>query len=70
MKIAFTVHTQFRLKKRKIQKGEVIDAVKYPDAILKRHGKYFFRKKLRRGTIEVCCERTERHIKVITVYWI
>ena len=68
MKIIFTRHAAHQATKRNILKEEVIDAITTPDNIIKKHGKQFFQKKLERGMIEACCERTERHIKVITVY--
>jgi len=70
MEIIFAKHAIFRLKKRKILKQEVFDAIKYPDNTTKKHGKYYYQKRLERGTIEICCEKTERNIKVITIYWI
>ena len=70
MNITFTNHAESRIKKRKIQKHEVIDAIKYPDKILKKHGKYYFQKSLERGKIEVAAEKIENNIKVITLYWL
>lgn len=70
MNIIIEGHVKGRLDKRKILEEEIIDAVKYPDKTIKKHGKYYFQKKLERGTIEVPCEKTEKHIKVITVYWL
>lgn len=70
MEIIFTSHAKYRIEKRKILEQEVIDVIKYPDRTIKRHDKYYFQKRLERGTIEVSCEKTERIIKVITVYWI
>lgn len=68
MNIIFTNHAKSRIKKRKIAEQDIVDAINKPDSTIKRLGKYYFQKKLERGTIEVCCER-ERNIKVITVYW-
>ena len=70
MEIVFTKHAEFRIRKRKILKQEIINTIKYPDMIIKKHGKYYFQKKLDRGIIEVCCEKTERYINIITVYWV
>ncbi|MBI4440429.1 DUF4258 domain-containing protein [Candidatus Woesearchaeota archaeon] len=70
MNIIFTDHAEFRLLRRKILKEEVVYAIKYPDNTLKKHGKYFFQKRLDRGIIEVVCETAERDIKVITLYWV
>tara|TARA_Y100000310_G_scaffold341216_1_gene439657 strand:- start:568 stop:780 length:213 start_codon:yes stop_codon:yes gene_type:complete len=70
MRIKFTIHALFRAKKRKIEDHEIVETINFPDSRRKKYGKHFFRKKFARGTIEVCCERTEMHIKVITIYWI
>ncbi len=70
MQIIFTKHAEYRLEKRKILKEEVIDAIKYPDKTSKKHGLYYFQKRLDRGTIEIPCEKTETNIKIITIYWI
>ena len=70
MEIIFTIHAKYRIEKRKILEQEVIDSIKYPDKTIKKYSKYHFQKKLERGTIEICCEKTERNIKVITVYWL
>jgi len=69
MNIIFTYHSLDQIERRGITEEEVIDAIKYSDITLKKHGKYLYRKRLNRGAIEVCCERTERDIKVITIYW-
>ena len=63
MTIIFTPHAEYRLEKRKILKEEVIDAIKFPNKIIKKHGLYYFQKNLKRGYIEVCCEKTESVIK-------
>ncbi len=70
MNIVFTSHAEDRINIRKITKEEVIEAIFYPEKITKKYEKYYFTKKLQKGTIEVCCERTERDIKIITVYWV
>lgn len=70
MEIVFTNHARYRIEKRKVLEQEVIDAIRYPDKTLKKHGKYYFQKNLGRGIIEVSCEKTERIINVITVYWL
>ncbi|MBU0979181.1 MAG: DUF4258 domain-containing protein [Nanoarchaeota archaeon] len=70
MRIIITKHARNRIIRRKIQEYEVVEALNYPEQIKKRHGRYLFQKKLERGTIEACCERTESNIKVITVYWL
>lgn len=70
MEIIFTRHARYRIHKRKILEEEVVEAIKYPDKTIKKYNKYYFQKRLERGTIEISCEKTERIIKVITVYWI
>jgi len=51
MKIVFTNHAKYRIEKRKILEQEVIDAIEYPDKTIKKHGKYYFQKRLERRTI-------------------
>ncbi len=70
MKIIFTLHAEERLEKRKVLREEIIDAVNYPTDIEKKHDKYYCRKRLNRGMIEIVYEKTESNIKVITLYWI
>ncbi len=70
MNIVFTDHVEERLKRRKITKQEIIDAIRYPDKTIKKYGKYYYQKKLQRGTIEVSCGKTEQEINIITVYWL
>ena len=69
MNIVFTLHTKFRLKKRKITEDEVIQAIKSPDKLTKIDGKYYVQKNIGRGNIEVIYVR-ENYIKVVTVYWV
>ncbi len=70
MKITFTHHAIDRAIKRKVLRIEILDAIKFPDEVFKTEGKYYFRKRILRGRIEVCCEKTERNINVITLYWV
>ncbi len=70
MEIIFTRHAEEKLKERKISKENIIEAINHPTKVLKKHQKYYFQKKLENGSIEVPCEKTEKHIKVITVYWL
>ena len=44
-----------------------MDCIRYPDNVCKRYGKYYFQKDLGRGVIEVCCEKSESNIKIITI---
>jgi hypothetical protein len=70
MNIKFTTHAEFRIKKRGLLKEEITRALNFPDKILKKHGKYYYQKKLDRGTIEIVAEITESNINVITLYWL
>ena len=70
MKIQFTRHAVRRFNKRKILEHEVTETIQHPEKIIKKYGLYYFRKRLDRGWIEVCCEKTLKHIKVISVYWL
>ena len=70
MKIVLTIHLKEQLGIRNIFEEEVIEAIRFPLFVTKKHGKYFYKKKLHRGTIEACCEVIENNIKVITVYWV
>jgi hypothetical protein len=70
MRIVLTHHAQERLRRRDLSEEEIIDAVKHPASTIKKYSKYFYQKKLDRGLIEVCCEKTEKNIKIITVYWV
>lgn len=70
MNIIFTNHAREKLQRRKISEEEAIEAIHFPNKIEKKHGKYFFQKQLERGTIEVVCERTEKHINIITICWV
>lgn len=70
MNISFTGHAKFRIEKRKLLEEEVINAILFPDKTIKKHGKYYYQKKLDRGMIEVVTEKTENNINVITIYWL
>ncbi|MBI1970718.1 DUF4258 domain-containing protein [Candidatus Woesearchaeota archaeon] len=70
MRVTFTSHALPRMSIRKIYDDDIMDTLRSPDVIYKKHGKYFFRKSIGRGTIELCCEKTERHINIVTLYWV
>lgn len=70
MRIIFTKHAEFRLEKRKINKEDVIFAIRNPDKTIKKYGKYYIQKKIEMGTIEIVVERKESFINVITLYWL
>ena len=67
MKISFTSHAEDRMKTRGLLKHEALDAIKFPDNTIKKYGKYYYQKKLERGIIEVCCEKTENNINVLII---
>ena len=70
MKLIFTRHAVQRMEKRKIMEIDVLDAIHYPERIYRKDNKYFFQRAVERGCIEVCCEKKENNIKVITAYWV
>lgn len=70
MKIVFTEHAEERLERRKFSKTEIVEAINSPDKISKKHGKYYYQKTLERGKAEIVCKKTEKNIKVITLYWL
>jgi len=69
MKIIYTRHALYTLKKRKIEQVWIEEAIKSPDKLEKEFGKYYARKKLNGLSIEVAFEKI-KYIKVITAYWI
>ncbi len=70
MDITFTAHAEWRLTKRKIIREEALDAIKNPNKTIKKYGKYYYQKRFSRGTIEVVCEKTEKSLNIITLYWL
>lgn len=70
MRIIFTIHAEFRLKKRNVSKQEIIEAIKQPTLTMKKQDKHHYFKILPRGRLEIVCEKSEKNIKVITLYWI
>ncbi len=70
MKIIFSKHAEENLKVRKIDMTEVMEVIKFPDKITKRKGKHIFTKTAHRGTIEIVAERTERYLRIVTLYWL
>ena len=69
MRVVFTEHAKDRLKKRKISEEEVIQAIKYPDKLSKKKGKYYVQKNIVRANIEIVYEK-ENYIKIITIYYL
>lgn len=70
MDLVFTTHAMTRMASRGLSKNDVFFCLRYPDKMLKRHGKRFYRKKVREGCVEVCCELKDTLLYVITVYWV
>ncbi len=70
MDCLITTHALFRMKQRGITKQNVLDTIKYPDFVLKKHGKFYAQKNIGTGILEVPYEKTTKYIKIITVYWI
>jgi len=70
MKIIFTAHAEERIKKRRISKEEILEAIKKPEKITKKRKKFYIQKTISEGKIEVIYEKEENFIKIITVYWI
>ena len=70
MRVIFTLHALEKMERREIFEEEVFQVIRYPEKIKKRYGLYYFQKKLQRGLLEVCCERTASYINIITLYWI
>ncbi len=67
MNIIFAKHAEEQMKERGISKDEVINTIKYPEKTIKSSDRYYARKKVSMGIIEVVYIR-EKYIKVITVY--
>ena len=63
MEIIFTRHAKNQIKERKISKEEIMEAIKYPTRIIKKHDKYYYQKKLERGIVEIPCEKMEKAYK-------
>ena len=68
MKIVFTGHVLYKMRKRKVEKVWVADAIRYPDMTSTDNNKYRVMKKLNGKTLEVIYSK-EKYIKVITVFW-
>ncbi len=70
MEFIFTSHSKHRIQMRRLTEEEVIEAIRHPDRVIKKYGNYYAQKNIGRGTIEVPYEKTEKYIRIITVYWI
>jgi len=64
MDIIYTGHSEYKLKKRKITKEEILMTIKYPEKTLKIKGKYYAQKNIGRAKIEVVYEK-DNYIKQI-----
>ena len=70
MDIFYSLHAEEQIEERKIEKVWIEEAIKSPDYTeKKRTNKYIVGKKLNGSSIEVVYVK-EKHIKVVTVYWI
>ena len=69
MKIIFTEHAKNRMKRRNINKEEIINTINNSAKTLKIGGKYYAQKNIGRSTIEVVYEK-DKYINVITIYYI
>ncbi|MBI2629257.1 DUF4258 domain-containing protein [Candidatus Pacearchaeota archaeon] len=69
MEIVFTEHSKERMQIRKITEEEINEAIKYPEEVRKKEGKYYARKNIGRANIEVVYEK-EKYIKIITIYYL
>ena len=78
MKIRLTTHAKERIEKRKITEDEIINTIKFPEKLNKKHGRYYAQKDIGRGKIEVVYEKIEnieeiekgKYLNIITIYWI
>jgi hypothetical protein len=70
MKIIFTKHAILRALKRNTTEQKIIESIKNADKTIKKHGKYYYQKRLEIGTIEIVCEMVESVLNVISVYWL
>jgi uncharacterized FlaG/YvyC family protein len=70
MEYFFTLHVKRRINKRNLTEDEIIESIKYADKITKKHGKYYAKKNMGRGIIEIIYKKTGSYIRIITVYWL
>ena len=70
MKIIYSSHAEEQIGERKIDKVWIEETIKSPDQTKKKDlNKYIVKKKLNDRSIEIVYIK-EKHIKVVTVYWI
>ena len=70
MDYVFTFHAKKRIRERNLTERDIIEIIKYPEKMLKRHGKYYAVGDLGAGIVVVVFEKTERNINIITVFWL
>jgi len=71
MEIKYTLHADFQIQERKIKKVWVEETIKFPDQIIKIGEKHYVTKKLNGKILKVVYVKAkEKHIKVVTVYWL
>ncbi|HSU72877.1 MAG TPA: DUF4258 domain-containing protein [Candidatus Binatia bacterium] len=70
MRMEYSRHAREQMEERGITSQDVLDALHFPDATVKRYGQYFARRNLDRGVLCVAYERGASYIKIITVWWL
>jgi hypothetical protein len=68
--IVYSGHAVLRMKRRHILNEDVENAIRFPDSLRKVGMTITVQKDIGRGTVEVPYVETEKHIKIITVYWL
>ena len=69
MKIVYSFHSLWKIKRRKIEIVWSEEAIKCPDLTKRQGYKYIITKRLN-GKILGIVYIKEKHIKVVTAYWI
>ena len=70
MKLIFTYHAEFRMRKRGILKQDVEEALYFPNNIKKKHGIILLSKKTKHRENRDCMGKTEKDIRIINIYWL
>ena len=53
MEIIFTLRAETQIEERGFLKQEVIDSIKHPDHIIKKHGKYYYQNRMNVGLLKL-----------------
>ena len=69
MEVIFTNHARYQLKERKVDYIWVEETIKSPDITKKVDNKFYVIRKLNGRTLKVVYVK-EKHIKVVTLYWV